>query len=380
MAIEVVDATDAMTIGNSTLRQSPAQLTIRFFGAVQLLLDGRDLTVEIGAKPLALLAYLAVAAPRPVPRTQLAGLLWSDKAEEAARYRLRHLLWELRRLLGKEHIQADDEYCRLGGEGLWVDVIELQQGCTRFGLDPIGAVGTGDDPAALRALTALYQGDFLGRLKVREAPLFEEWMLVAQERFQLLYQHLLSVLAQAQQTAGDEVGAGQTLLRLIEADPLREQSYRALMLAYGRSGDRAAALRVYEQCKARLARELAVPPAPETEALRRQIATDMLVTRYPDLDRALRLLQSGRYEEALAACRAAEALTLDATGRQIIALLRAEIAVITGRADEARLHIQAVRQQLHPALGTPLLPTTRIFAKTPVSADAPHYAAVGKRQ
>ena len=362
-----------MTIAEMTPRQPPAQLTIRFFGAVQLLIDGRDLTLEIGAKPLALLAYLAVAAPRPVARTQLAGLLWSDKTEEAARYRLRHLLWELRRLLGKEHLQADDEHCRLGGEGLWVDVIELQQGCTRLGLDQMGTPPTGVEPTALQPLTALYQGDFCGRLKVREAPLFEEWMLVAQERFQLLHQQLLNVLAQSQQAAGDEVGASQTLLRLIAADPLREQSYRALMLAYGRCGDRAAALRVYEQCKLRLASELAVPPAPETEALRRQLATEPLVTKYPELDRAVRLLQSGRYEEALVACRVAETLALDATSRHVIALLRAEIAVVGGRADEARLHIQTVRQHLHPAMGASQLPAAKSLRKAGISQDSSHY-------
>jgi len=336
-------------IASPTLSQPPVRLVIHFFGTVQLYFDGRDLTATIGAKPLALLAYLAVAAPRPVARAQIAGLLWPDKAEDAARYRLRHLLWELRRLLGKDHLQADDENCRLDGEGLWVDVIELQQGCARFGLDQANPASAPMDVPALQQLVALYRGDFFGRLIVREAPIFEEWSLVAQERFQLLYQQLLDRLAQAQQMAGDESGTIQTLMRLIEADPLREKSYRALMMVYGRQGDRAAALRVYEQCKLRLSSELAVPPAPETEALRRRLATDTPDAKRPDLDHALRLFHAGHYDAALVACDAAETLAIEANTRHALALLRAEIALVRGHADEARRLIQTVRQILHPA-------------------------------
>lgn len=322
------------------------QLTIQFLGTVQLHLDGRDLTSAVGAKALALLAYLAVAAPQPVARTQLAGLLWSDKAEDAARYRLRHLLWELRRLLGKTHLQADDEYCRLGGEGLRVDVIALQAGIAHLRLDQPQT--TVVDPETLRQVVDLYQGDFCGRLKVREAPLFEEWALVAQERFQLRYQQLLDRLAQAQQAAGDEKGSTQTLLRLIETDPLREQSYRALMIAYARQGDRGAALRIYAQCKLRLAGELGVPPDQETEALRQQLTAQTTESKEPGFARALQLFQAGHMDKALAACIAADGVTIDPHTRQALTLLRAEIALTRGDVDTARKLIQVVRQTLQP--------------------------------
>ena len=337
----------AHDVPNDQPREQPSgHLTIQFFGTVQLHWNDRDLTTTVGAKALALLAYLAVAAPQPVARTQLAGILWPDKAEDAARYRLRHLLWELRRLLGKTHLHADDEYCRLGGAGLWVDVIALQASiaCLRIDQPQTTAV----DPHALRQVVDLYQGDFCGRLKVREAPLFEEWVLVAQERFQLRYQQLLLHLAQAQQAAGDEEGCTQTLLRLIEADPLREQSYRALMIAYARQGDRAAALRIYAQCKVRLASELGVPPDQATETLRQQLTTQTPDRKDPGFARALQLFQAGRIDEALAACAAAETVALDSNTRQALALLRAEIALIRGDVDTARQLIQIVRQTLQP--------------------------------
>jgi hypothetical protein len=68
---------------------------------------GRDSTAEIGAKGLGLLAYLAVNYPKPILREKLAGALSSEKRDEAARYRLRHTLWELRRSLGDGLIKSD---------------------------------------------------------------------------------------------------------------------------------------------------------------------------------------------------------------------------------------------------------------------------------
>jgi len=72
-----------------------------------------------------------------VARERLVGILWADKSEDAARYRLRHALWDLRKLVGKEYLQANDTACWIDNEGLWIDVIEFQRGCITLGLvDP----------------------------------------------------------------------------------------------------------------------------------------------------------------------------------------------------------------------------------------------------
>ncbi len=186
---------------------------------------------------------------------------------------------------------------------------------------------------------------------VREAPLFEEWCLAVRERFQLLYGEILWRLAGAYQAAGDESSCIQTLNRLIEADSLRERSYRALMQAHLRQGDRAAALRIYQQCKLRLQSELGVPPSPETEQLRQRIlartgATAAPISPRTTLESAVQALKAGRYEEAIKACAAAEAGATDEKLRSEIMLLRAEIALTRGRADDALTLIQAARQAL----------------------------------
>ena len=57
----------------------------------------------------------------------------------------------------------------------------------------------------------------------------------------------------------------------VDLEPFRESGYRRLMQVLVRRGDRAEAVRVYQQCRQRLADELGVAPSDETESLLRQL-------------------------------------------------------------------------------------------------------------
>ena len=57
----------------------------------------------------------------------------------------------------------------------------------------------------------------------------------------------------------------------VELEPFRESGYRRLMQVLVRRGDRAEAVRVYHECRRRLADELGVSPSDETESLIRAV-------------------------------------------------------------------------------------------------------------
>jgi DNA-binding SARP family transcriptional activator len=57
----------------------------------------------------------------------------------------------------------------------------------------------------------------------------------------------------------------------VELEPFRESGYRRLMQVLVKQGDRAEAVRVYQQCRQRLADELGVSPSEETESLKRAL-------------------------------------------------------------------------------------------------------------
>jgi DNA-binding SARP family transcriptional activator len=57
----------------------------------------------------------------------------------------------------------------------------------------------------------------------------------------------------------------------VDLEPFRESGYRRLMQVLFRRGDRGEAVRVYQQCRQRLADELGVAPSTETESLFRTL-------------------------------------------------------------------------------------------------------------
>ena len=77
-----------------------ARLTVRLLGSMQFALDGTPLTGFESDKERVFLAYLAEESQQPHRREKLAGLLWPERTEVAARNNLRRVLSNLRRLLG----------------------------------------------------------------------------------------------------------------------------------------------------------------------------------------------------------------------------------------------------------------------------------------
>ena len=75
-------------------------LSLRLLGALQVTLEGTPVTGFQSNKERALLAYLAEESQQPHTREKLAGLLWPERTEAAARNNLRRALSNLRRMIG----------------------------------------------------------------------------------------------------------------------------------------------------------------------------------------------------------------------------------------------------------------------------------------
>ncbi|MFN2155665.1 MAG: BTAD domain-containing putative transcriptional regulator, partial [Anaerolineae bacterium] len=69
--------------------------------------------------------------------------------------------------------------------------------------------------------------------------------------------------------------------RWLAMDPLHEPAHRELMALYARSGQRAAALRQYDECERMLDEELGVSPSPETTALYERVRDGQDLTGFP---------------------------------------------------------------------------------------------------
>jgi DNA-binding SARP family transcriptional activator/predicted ATPase len=237
---------------------------------MQVTLDGNPVTAFRSDKARALLAYLAVEAERPQRRARLAGLLWPDAPERAARTNLRRVLADLRRALGDERARLSFLYATRqtvqfnSASEAWVDVLAF------------GRCLKDEDPSARTILrweegVALYRGGFLEGFSLPGSPAFEEWALLQGEH--LRREALLARGRLADYYEGLE-DYGHALLHArwaADLEPWEEKSQQRLMRLLALSGRRGAALAQYQSCRRALAKDLGVEPQSETTALYQQI-------------------------------------------------------------------------------------------------------------
>lgn len=235
------------------------------FGRPQFFVDGVEAIGFNTRKDCALLAYLA-ATGTAHSREHLAGLLWPDVPEAAARRNLRHSLSYLHKVIGPAWIETANSV-GLSARLPWsADVQELRSAAAglRPHLDPAAA-------AALAQALHCYRGEFLQGFYVKDAPEFEAWVLAQREQHHLLAVRGLEVVARSFLAQGDWRQGLAATRRLLQLEPWLETAHCLQMELLVGSGQRAAALAQYETCRRQLDEELGVAPMPETTALFREI-------------------------------------------------------------------------------------------------------------
>ena len=214
--------------------------------------DGRSV-LPLGRKTRALLAILALAAPRPVSRARLAELLWSRRHEDQARASLRqeiHRLLDALQPFGVDVLRVSRDHLALRPEVVWLDVAMV-------------LAATPENASGLALLDAALLSDFDGI-----DPALDQWLSV--ERGRLRDQARAVAL-----TMLDEEAAPDVVLRsarhVIEIDPAHEGGWRALIRAHAALGERSMAVQAYERCRTALADLMGAQPAAETQQLLTEI-------------------------------------------------------------------------------------------------------------
>ena len=211
----------------------------------------------LGQKEKALLAFLALPPGVPHSREKLASLLWSDRGDPQARDSLKHALTRLRQCLqraGPSAIIADRQSVKLDPAAVSTDVAAFER-----------LLGGGSSDAIEQGI-ALYRGDLLDGISIRDAA-FEEWLLVERQRLRRLLEGALTTLITQAMAVEGRARAETAAQRLLALDPLREPATRALMQLHAERGEATQGLKLYETLRDRLQRELGVKPEPETTRL-----------------------------------------------------------------------------------------------------------------
>jgi DNA-binding SARP family transcriptional activator len=231
-------------------------------------LGGTDLTRPDGVtldailsqpKRLAVLVYLVLSRPaRFVRRDLLISLFWPELDQEHARGALRQAVRAIRREMGEAPlVNRGDEEIGFAEGAVACDAVEFLE-----------ARRAGHAESAL----ALYAGDFLPGFHLEEAaPEFGAWLDDERARLRAFAADAASGAADLRKAAGETAVAVRLARRACELAPYDEGRLRVLMSLLDAAGDRAEALRAYEDFKSRVARDLEVSPSTSS----RRLARDM---------------------------------------------------------------------------------------------------------
>ncbi len=265
-----------MPITNITDSGSPRRLRLYFlqmlsihlFGPPQILLDERPVQIT-RRKSRALLYYLA-ASPIPCRREALLAFFWPDEERSAGQQVLRTTLYGLRKELG-EALVIERESAALA-DSARVDARRLEAGLN-------GGQQTG--LPALEAALDLYRGEFLEGFSLPDSGDFESWLAVERQHYRQLVTGGLTTLSHAYEARRDYVSALAALQRALHLDALQEDVQRDVLRLLYLSGDRAGAIRRYDELRRLLDEELGVPPMAVTRALYDDILNDRLKEGVP---------------------------------------------------------------------------------------------------
>jgi predicted ATPase/DNA-binding SARP family transcriptional activator len=216
-----------------------------------------------GARLRTLLILLALEPGRVVPTSRLLDELWGAEVPANATNALQALVSRLRRAVPGIVLTTRPAGYQLDVEPDAVDVRRFERlaaaGHEQVRTDPAGAAVT------LRSALALWRGPALA--DVAEAG----FALATIARLEELRLTAVQDRVDADLRLGAHAGLVAELEGLVAQHPLREPLIGRLMRAQWAAGQRGAALRVYEQARARLVDELGVEPSAELSALHLEI-------------------------------------------------------------------------------------------------------------
>lgn len=230
----------------------PLSLHFHLLGRFVLTVNGLMLERLQAPRLQSLLGYLVLYGAVPLSRQRLAFQYWPETTEGQARTNLRHLLFQIR------HDFPELAQClrTAGGRLAWGSDVHVRADI----LDLRVAHLRGDD---LRVVE-LYGGDLLPNCD-------EDWVLDERRRLQDVMADSLC-RCEEQMVLGKQYAAAISLVkRRLALEPLHEDAYRKLMRLHALSGDRLAAMRVYQSLEDLLQRELGVGPSLPTRQVLCQV-------------------------------------------------------------------------------------------------------------
>jgi DNA-binding SARP family transcriptional activator len=233
-------------MGDRRAGTGPGGWQLRLLGSFQLCAAGGPVALGTGEERL--LALLALQ-PGAIPREFAAACLWPVAPRSRSAANLRTTIWRVGNV-APGALEASRDRLALDPRVV-VDLARAQLEATAV---------TGSDGLPSSETLSLLEHDLLPGW-------YDDWIVVARDRFQQRRLHALESASQRLTSAGLHAQAIDAATIAVAGEPLRESAHRALVAAYLAEGNRGAALRQYERCRRILSDELGLDCSRELAAL-----------------------------------------------------------------------------------------------------------------
>ena len=223
-------------------------------------------------QPKKLLKAILSHGKEKIPKEILMDDLWPEEGPDAANKKFKTTLRRLRKSLespidkdlSSSYIHLHDNFVFLDRELCQVDV-DLFLSLLKKGEEKERKEDGKGALSFYAEAVEVYKGDFLPE------ELYEPWVDVKREELKAEYIEVLKKVAKIYDRQGAATKAITCYQRVIQADPLLEESYQFLMNLYANRGMLNEALRTYEACKRAFEAGLKTKPDPTTAALYKKI-------------------------------------------------------------------------------------------------------------
>jgi ATP/maltotriose-dependent transcriptional regulator MalT/DNA-binding SARP family transcriptional activator len=224
------------------------------------------------SQPKKMLKALLSYGGERIPKEIIIDELWPEESPRVAERNFKTTIQRLRKSLEPFiHKDFGSSYIHLHGNIVFLDAELCHVDADRF-LSLLKMAGDkqkkGDGKGAFpfyAEAVEIYKGDFLPE------ELYAPWPDKKREELRAKYIELLNKMASLHERQGSLKKAMDCYKKAIQVDPLIEESYQKLMSFHANKGMYNEALRIYEDCKKALKRELKTEPDPTTTAIYRKV-------------------------------------------------------------------------------------------------------------
>lgn len=248
-----------------------AKQHLQLLGAVKVAWQNGSPPRFRSQRTMALLGYL-VAEQRPLTREFLATLFWPDEDPAIGKANLRRELHNLAQILPGcwqtsrvevEFVPGEEKPALSLSTGSRQAEAEVAVDITQF--LQFESAQQWQDAAALIG------GNFLEGIVLTDNLEFESWLLGEQERWRQRSEFVLNQLINQRNQQAQYQEALRYARQLLQIMPWNEEVHYQVMLLLAKTGQRAAALKQFADCRQILAAELNIEPMPATVILYERI-------------------------------------------------------------------------------------------------------------